>query len=57
MRSINTQAHSHLVPAETMCKSSTHLKDLKVGDLIYADIIINIADVADSKSKSTTMTK
>ena len=45
------------MPAETMSKSSTHLKDLKVGDLIYADIIINIADVADSKSKSTTMTK
>lgn len=38
----------------TMSKVSTELKDLKVGDLIYAQIIVNIDDVADPKSKSTT---
>jgi hypothetical protein len=40
-----------------MSKVSTQLKDLKVGDLIYADIVVNTADVADLKSKSTTTTK
>ncbi|KAI9571765.1 hypothetical protein HD554DRAFT_1819731 [Boletus coccyginus] len=40
-----------------MSKASVQLKDLKVGDLIYADIVLNTADIADSNSKSSTTAK
>jgi len=35
----------------------TEIRKLEVGDFIYADVIINLADMADPNSKSTTATK
>ncbi|KAG6380542.1 hypothetical protein JVT61DRAFT_4901 [Boletus reticuloceps] len=40
-----------------MSKISTKLEHLKVGDLIFADIIINPTDIADRSSKSATTSK
>ena len=40
-----------------MSKISTPLKDLVVGDIIYADVYIDKADQADPNSKSTTAKK
>ncbi|KAF8550756.1 hypothetical protein OG21DRAFT_371746 [Imleria badia] len=37
-----------------MSNVSTHLKDLKVGDLIYTEIKIDIKDLADPNSKTKT---
>jgi hypothetical protein len=36
---------------------STPLKDLAVGDIIYVDVHIDKADMADPASKSTTAKK
>ncbi|KAI0299209.1 hypothetical protein BC826DRAFT_63381 [Russula brevipes] len=40
-----------------MSKTSTPLKNLVVGDIIYADVHINKSDMADPNSKSTTAKK
>ena len=40
-----------------MSQTSTPLKDLAVGDIIYVDVIIDKADMADPNSKSTTAKK
>jgi len=40
-----------------MSKTPTQLKDLAVGDLISTDIVVNITDVADPKSKTGTTAK
>lgn len=40
-----------------MSKTSTQLKDLAVGDLIFTDIIVDIADLANPASKSGTTKK
>jgi hypothetical protein len=40
-----------------MSKTPTQLKDLAVGDLIATDIVVNITDVADPKSKTGTTAK
>lgn len=40
-----------------MSFESTPLKDLAVGDIIYVDVAINRADMADPNSKSTTAKK
>jgi hypothetical protein len=40
-----------------MSFTSTPLKDLAVGDIIYADVLIDKADMADPNSKSTTAKK
>ena len=45
------------LPTAPMSKTPTQLKDLAVGDLILTDIVINIADVADPKSKTGTTAK
>ncbi|KAG9316104.1 hypothetical protein JVU11DRAFT_3778 [Chiua virens] len=40
-----------------MSKTSTHLKDLQVGDLIWANVVLDIADLVDLKSTSSTAKK
>jgi len=40
-----------------MSFTSTPLKDLVVGNIIYVDVVINKADMADPSSKSTTAKK
>jgi len=40
-----------------MSFTSTALKDLVVGNIIYVDVIIDVADTADPNSKSTTAKK
>lgn len=40
-----------------MSFTSTPLKDLAIGDIIYADVLIDKADMADPNSKSTTAKK
>jgi len=42
------------LPAAPMSKTPTQLKDLAVGDLIMIHIVVNIADIADPKSKTRT---
>jgi len=40
-----------------MSKTSVALKDLHIGDIIYTNVTINVADQADPNSKSTTAKK
>lgn len=40
-----------------MSFTSTHLKDLAVGNIIYTDVMINKADMADPTATSTTAKK
>ena len=44
-------SNSHAAP---MSKTPTQLKDLAVGDLIFTNVMVNIADIADPNSKSST---
>jgi hypothetical protein len=48
---------SFLELAHAMSFISTPLKDLAVGDIIYVDVHIDKADMADPNSKSTTAKK